>query len=53
MFWDMQTGKLLKSLPGHWDALRSLAFSPDGKLLVSGANNGIILVWRIDYGPPD
>jgi WD40 repeat protein len=48
MFWDVETGKLLKSLTGHWDALRSLAFSPDGKLLASGANNGIILIWKID-----
>ncbi|MCP4371896.1 MAG: WD40 repeat domain-containing protein, partial [Deltaproteobacteria bacterium] len=48
MFWDVKTGKLLKSMDGHWDALRALAFSPDGKLLVSGANNGIILIWKIN-----
>ncbi len=34
-FWDMPTGALRKTLPGHEGTGNSIAFSPDGKLLAS------------------
>jgi WD40 repeat protein len=42
--WDVQTGKELPPLAGHKQALRDLAFSPDGKTLVSGGNDPYVLV---------
>ena len=35
--WDLATNKERLTLRGHADPLRSVAFSPDGSLLVSGA----------------
>jgi RNA polymerase sigma factor (sigma-70 family) len=33
--WDVNTGKELHELTGHWNASAGLAFSPDGRLLVT------------------
>ena len=33
--WDAQTGQELLTLKGHTEAVTSVAFSPDGKRLVS------------------
>lgn len=38
---------LLTFLRGHTDNVTSLAFSPDGKTLVSGKGNGTILLWDV------
>lgn len=32
-------------LRGHTQAVRSVAFSPDGRFIVSGANDGIAILW--------
>ncbi len=45
--WDAQTGQELFSLPGHTDAVWSVAFSPDGKRLASGSNDGTVKVWDV------
>jgi len=43
--WDAQTGTLVKTLDES-NAASTLSFSPDGKLLALGINNGVRL-WRI------
>ncbi|MEH1891356.1 MAG: hypothetical protein V7K92_18525 [Nostoc sp.] len=35
-FWNLRTGKLLRSLDAHSDGVTSIAISPDGKRIVSG-----------------
>ncbi|MFE2289678.1 caspase family protein [Streptomyces sp. NPDC059452] len=35
--WDLASGKLIRTLRGHTRAIGSLAFSPDGTMLVSSA----------------
>jgi WD40 repeat protein len=56
--WDVRTGRKKRSFPGHTVAVQSVAFSPDGRLLASGAGqgwdyehpNGELKVWDIASG---
>jgi WD40 repeat protein len=45
--WDVATGKLLHKLPGHQGQVHTLAFTPDGSLLVSGADDDTVLAWEV------
>jgi WD40 repeat protein len=48
--WDLATGKLLATFPGHQGEIRCLAFRPDGKRLASAGNDKDIKVWDADTG---
>jgi RNA polymerase sigma factor (sigma-70 family) len=48
LLWDARTGKPLATLPGHGKQLNRLAFSPDGRRLVSTSQDGTALVWDIE-----
>src|SRR5262249_59645133 len=37
-FWDLETGKMLFECKGHGDSVMSIAYSPDGRLAVSGGS---------------
>jgi WD40 repeat protein len=43
--WDAFTGKQLAKLEGHRGDIGSLAFSPDGRYLVSASADTTVLVW--------
>ena len=45
--YDLATKKLLVTLDEHRKSVRSLAFSGDGKRLVSGGDDGLVLVWDL------
>jgi RNA polymerase sigma factor (sigma-70 family) len=45
--WEVASARELTQLDGHDSDVTSLAFSPDGKRLVSGLSNGTVLVWDI------
>lgn len=45
--WNTATWQKNVLLSGHLDDVTALAFSPDGKLLVSGDDDGAIKVWNI------
>jgi WD40 repeat protein len=45
--WDVVTGKELARLEGHRGTVTSLAWSADGKTLVSGSNDGTALAWDV------
>jgi WD40 repeat protein len=49
--WDLATGQEAGQLPGHSSPARSLACSPDGKLLASGGSQGAILLWDMSRLP--
>ncbi|CAE6406673.1 unnamed protein product [Rhizoctonia solani] len=55
--WDPLRGQLIcQPLEGHTDIIRSLAFSPGGKRLVSGSSDCAICVWditsaQLTFGP--
>ncbi len=43
--WDTVTGEIIRSFRGNVDAVWSLDLSPDGRYLLSGANNGTVILW--------
>ena len=46
--WDAHTGALLRMLTTHMEkVIVSIAYSPDGKTLASGIDDGTILLWDI------
>ena len=47
--WNAETGKLLHSVSGHFT---SVAFSPDGRLLATGSNKGMISLYRLNNPLP-
>jgi WD40 repeat protein len=47
---DPATGKELFRLGKHPGMVNSVAYSPDGRRLASGSNDGIIMVWDADTG---
>jgi RNA polymerase sigma factor (sigma-70 family) len=44
---DLPSGKERQRLKGHGSSVTSLAFSPDGRRLVSGLYNSTALVWEV------
>ena len=45
LLWDVATGEEVARLKGHTNYVWSLAFSPDGKTLVSGSGDGTVRLW--------
>lgn len=45
--WSVQTGALLDQLSGHEGPISTLAFTPDGSMLVSGSWDRTIRTWNV------
>ncbi len=50
--WDIKTGKLIEKLESHKDSVYSVAFSPDGKYLVSGSLDKTLKIWELNSNKP-
>jgi len=48
--WDMETGKSLRTLPGHIGWVVSVMFSPDGKQLASSSLDNTVKLWDVNTG---
>lgn len=45
--WSVQTGALLDQLSGHEGPISTLAFTPDGRTLISGSWDHTIRLWNV------
>src|SRR5437868_184657 len=43
--WDLARKQVLRILPGHDEAVNSVAFMADGRILASGSGDGVIKTW--------
>ncbi|MFN2149546.1 MAG: WD40 repeat domain-containing protein, partial [Anaerolineales bacterium] len=48
--WDVSSGELVNSFVGHADTVVALAFSDDGKWLLSGGMDGMLSLWEVESG---
>ena len=48
--WDMTSGHELPHLQGHTASIHAVAFSPNGKLLVSGSEDSTVKLWMFPVG---
>ena len=48
--WNVENTELVRTLKGHGDYVRSVAFSPDGKRLASGSYDSTVKVWDVATG---
>jgi WD40 repeat protein len=49
-FWDAETSELRFACKGHTQLVRSVAFSPNDKIVASGSFDGTVLLYNADTG---
>jgi WD40 repeat protein len=50
--WDAVTKRVVRTFSGHEGEVRAVAFSNDGKWLVSGAKDNMVIIWDLAGNQP-
>ena len=50
--WDVGSGRELRCFKGHTAGIRAVAFTHDGKRIVSGSEDGTVRIWGFRTGAP-
>lgn len=48
--WDTRTGKLIHTFEGHLAGISTIAWSPDGETIATGADDKLIRLWNVLTG---
>jgi WD40 repeat protein len=48
--WDVETGREVRRLEGHRGPVLSLAVSPDGRRVLTGSQDRIVILWDVKSG---
>jgi WD40 repeat protein len=46
--WEVTSGRLLGHLQGHTSDIETVAFTPDGRFIVSGSEGRSVRIWSVD-----
>jgi WD40 repeat protein len=49
-FWNVASGRLIRTFQGHSESVNAVAFSPDGRYVLSGSSDNTLKLWNLATG---